>query len=299
MDAMPEVAQGVAEECDYAGEEECSEGTASPLVSVIIPVYNMAAFVSGAIRSVLEGELPEVEVIVADDGSTDNLAEVVARFTDPNSPDWDPRVRYFYQPNQGKSVATNQALGLARGGYVTILDADDRLPPDSLRLRYEAAMQDATAPLELVVGSFEVFDGDKVFGWRRLEAGLTRDKLIRRYLRAWRIPFHLNACLFSTELLQRVGGLDSRLRRCQDIDLALRALQAARRVTTISRVVYSYRKHRQSARDRIRYRLRTIYYRPMALAKNMRGWMKYPWIAMMIMADVAKLLYELRGNYTQ
>jgi glycosyltransferase involved in cell wall biosynthesis len=99
-------------------------GQGKPLVSVIIPTYNHAYYVAEAIRSVLNQDYDRYEIILVDDGSTDNTSEVVAQFGF--------KVRYIYQPNQGLSAARNIGLRLARGDLIGFLDADDLYEPDYL-----------------------------------------------------------------------------------------------------------------------------------------------------------------------
>jgi glycosyltransferase involved in cell wall biosynthesis len=93
-----------------------------PLVSVVIPTHNHAHFVGEAIQSVLGQTYRDFEVIVVDDGSTDNTQQVVAEFGD--------QVRYIYQDNQGLSVARNSGIRAAKGELIGLLDADDLYEPD-------------------------------------------------------------------------------------------------------------------------------------------------------------------------
>jgi glycosyltransferase involved in cell wall biosynthesis len=97
----------------------------SDLVSIIMPVYNGEAFLAEAIRSVINQSYSDWELIVVDDGSTDATPRIVAEADDV-------RIRYARQQNRGQAAALNRGLDLARGIYVTTLDADDRLTPDSL-----------------------------------------------------------------------------------------------------------------------------------------------------------------------
>jgi glycosyltransferase involved in cell wall biosynthesis len=99
--------------------EECSPG-----VSVIIATYNMAAFLPEAIESILQQSFQDFEVIVVDDGSTDNTREVVAQFGS--------RIKYVWQENAGPSAAYNRGDDIARGEYELHLDADDVLLGQSL-----------------------------------------------------------------------------------------------------------------------------------------------------------------------
>jgi len=100
-----------------------------PLVSVIMPAYNAEAFIGEAIESALAQTYRPIEIIVADDGSTDGTAEATRAFGDP--------VRCFDQENQGPAGARNLALQHARGEYAAFLDADDRWHPQKIRLQVE------------------------------------------------------------------------------------------------------------------------------------------------------------------
>jgi glycosyltransferase involved in cell wall biosynthesis len=94
-------------------------GSGKPgLVSIIIPCYNRANIVRETIESVLEQTYSNFEIILIDDGSTDNTREVVSTYTDR-------RVRYFYKANAGLSAARNSGLDAARGQFIAFLDSDD------------------------------------------------------------------------------------------------------------------------------------------------------------------------------
>ncbi len=93
-----------------------------PLVSVIIATYNSGKFIAQAVQSVLEQSCRLHEVIVIDDGSTDETKDVLSGFHD--------RIKYFYQENQGPSAARNKGIKMAKGGYISFLDSDDLWPVD-------------------------------------------------------------------------------------------------------------------------------------------------------------------------
>ena len=112
------------------------------LVSVIIPSYNYSAYISDAINSILEQTYPHWEIIVVDDGSKDNTADVVARFTAQDS-----RIKYHYQQNQGLSAARNTGISLAQGDYLQFLDADDYINKRKLEIQVGLLEQDPNAAL--------------------------------------------------------------------------------------------------------------------------------------------------------
>ena len=103
------------------------EGTAASdvrLISVIVPCYNQAHFLTEAIASILSQTYSHYEIVVVDDGSTDNTAEVAGRF---------PGVRCVCQDNRGLAAARNTGILSSNGDYLVFLDADDRLLPHALK----------------------------------------------------------------------------------------------------------------------------------------------------------------------
>lgn len=105
-----------------------------PLISVVIPTYNRASYLPQAVESALGQVGVEVEVIIVDDGSTDETPEVVSQ----RAPVWGNRVLHIRQQNAERSAARNHGLRHARGGYVAFLDSDDLWRPDHTRQCIEA-----------------------------------------------------------------------------------------------------------------------------------------------------------------
>jgi len=95
-----------------------------PSVSVVIATYNRANFLPETIDSVLNQRFQDFELIVVDDGSTDNSREVLRRY--------EPRVRYIYQENHGPSAARNLGVRHAKGAWIAIQDSDDLCAPEHL-----------------------------------------------------------------------------------------------------------------------------------------------------------------------
>jgi hypothetical protein len=119
----------------------------SPTISVIIPCHNAAAFIADALRSVLAQTVPALEVLVIDDGSTDDSAKRAEAFGPP--------VRVMRQENRGVSAARNRGLDAARGDWVAFLDADDLWLPNKLALQ-SAALE--TTDAVCVCSDLIVFD---------------------------------------------------------------------------------------------------------------------------------------------
>ncbi len=113
-----------------------------PKVSVITPTYNCKPFLSEAIESVLAQTFQDWELIIIDDGSTDNTRAAIERFFN------DPRVVYIFQENRGLACARNSGFKAAKGEYLALLDADDRWKPE--RLKETVAALDANPDVGLV-----------------------------------------------------------------------------------------------------------------------------------------------------
>jgi glycosyltransferase involved in cell wall biosynthesis len=119
----------------------------TPLVSVVMATYNRAAYIADAIRSVQSQEYNNVEIIVADDGSTDNTPEIMPQFG--------PSVTYLQLPHRGQPAATrNAALEMAKGEYVAFLDSDDLFLSGRLVKQVSALIEDADAGLAYSNGYF-------------------------------------------------------------------------------------------------------------------------------------------------
>ncbi len=102
--------------------------------SIVIPTYNRVEFILLAVRSVLNQDFPDFEVIIVDDGSTDSTPEVIATITDP-------RVKYIRIKNSERGAARNTGVQHAKGDYVTFLDSDDQLYSDYLSTACESLIR--------------------------------------------------------------------------------------------------------------------------------------------------------------
>ncbi len=103
-----------------------------PLVSVIVPVYNGAQFIGKAIESVLVQNYDPLEIIIVDDGSTDETANIVKSYNN---------MRYIYQPNQGVAAARNSGIENSRGKLIAFLDADDCWAPNKLNIQVDCLLK--------------------------------------------------------------------------------------------------------------------------------------------------------------
>jgi glycosyltransferase involved in cell wall biosynthesis len=211
------------------GRSEASVNAAAPDTSVVIICYNHALYLPEAIESVLAQSLKGVEVLVVDDGSTDDTAEVASRY---------PAVRYVRQRNQGMAAARNTGLRASRGRYVCFLDADDRLLPDALRAGVDSL--EAHSGCAFVSGHYRLIAADgrplPSEAVSCVEADHYRVLLERNY-----IGMHATV-LFRREALESVAGFDRRLRACDDYDIYLR-IASRMPVHCHDQFVAEYRQH--------------------------------------------------------
>jgi glycosyltransferase involved in cell wall biosynthesis len=203
-------------------------------VSVIIPVFNQAAFVRQAIDSALRQTLAPCEVIVVNDGSTDETAAVLDQYKD------DPRVRVITQSNQGVATARNEGAAAATGSLLAFLDADDEWLPQKLELQ-SARFADEPG-LGLVHCGVVEIDAAGTPLRERIDG---RSGQVARDLLIFKGPVILgggSGAMFPAEVFRAVGGFDRRLSTSADWDLFYR-VAAAYPVRFVPEVLVKYRIH--------------------------------------------------------
>ncbi len=206
-------------------------------VSIIIPAYNQAHYLGAAIASALGQSYGDVEVIVVDDGSTDNTREVVEQIGDP-------RLRYVYQENQGLSAARNTGIRHACGTYLSYLDSDDLFLPEKVALLL--AVMEERPEVGLVAGQAMPVD----------EAGSPAGALFDRPLPddarelLLHNPLHVGSVLVRRSWQEKAGFFDESLRSYEDWDMWLRLARLGCPMASVARPVSLYRFHAaQMTRD--------------------------------------------------
>lgn len=208
---------------------EAAEPGGLALVSVVVPCFNQASFLDEAIESVLAQTYPHFELIVVDDGSTDNTAEVAARH---------PGVRLLRQDNAGLSAARNAGLRESGGDFVVFLDADDRLKPRALEVGLRALR--AHPECAFVSGQVELTSHDGSLLRAAQHRVIDRDH--------HRVLLEGNAILSHATVMYRrqafdvVGDFDTSLDACEDYDLYLRITRRFKAYTH-DECVAEYRRH--------------------------------------------------------
>lgn len=194
----------------------------APLISVIIPVYNGAAFLAQAIDSVLAQGYPCLEIIVVDDGSTDGIAAAVAALP--------VDVRYFRQENGGPAAARNRGIRDASGEFLAFLDVDDLWPENNLGMLAAALVRDPQ--MQVVHGHAQILVRDATSG--RFEyRGNPRESF----------PYYIGAGLYRREAFRRVGLFDAGMRMAEDTDWYLRLRESGLKAERLPQVTLLVRRH--------------------------------------------------------
>jgi glycosyltransferase involved in cell wall biosynthesis len=203
-----------------------------PQVSVIIPAYNRADMIGDAIQSVLDQTYADWELIVVDDGSEDNTADVIAGYDDP-------RISYIYQDNRKLPGARNTGIRAASGPYVAFLDSDDLFLPH--KLEWQVAALDAQPELGLIAGGHVEVDKQlhilrEVQPWHGQPTLELTDWLVG-------CPFCPSSPLIRREWLFKANLFDEAMQRIEDWDLWLRMSRIGCKMAWLHKPVCYYRFH--------------------------------------------------------
>ncbi|AFY43981.1 glycosyltransferase family A protein [Nostoc sp. PCC 7107] len=212
-----------------------------PIVSVIVPTFNRANLLPRAISSILKQTFSNFELIIVDDGSTDNTAEVVKEFTDP---------RIIFLPlgkNYGGSYARNQGIKAARTELIAFLDSDDEWLPDKLELQLKR-LQDSDDPLATVVYCL----GYECVEEQRKMPSLTlfEGDVFNHLLEGW-LPPTTSLFMVKRSALLEVNGFDERLPSFQDYDLWLSLAAANNHFLAVNQPLIIRYFHEQQIRGNL------------------------------------------------
>jgi len=210
----------------------------SSLISIIIPCYNNQVFLRAAIASALNQTYSNVEIIVIDDGSTDNSLEIIKSFGD--------QIHWETGENRGAPLARNRGIELAQGEYVKFLDADDFLLPDCLEKQVSQSTQLLPNYKAIVYGdAIWVDQHNQPVPNYPLRSRQPEEDAIAHIL----ANSPLTSCpLHKRKYLLEVGGFDPSLPRGQEYDLHLRLVLAGVEFVHYSGAVYKYREYVDNSR---------------------------------------------------
>jgi glycosyltransferase involved in cell wall biosynthesis len=180
----------------------------TPLVSVIIPAYNYGRYISETIESVLAQTYPNIELIVIDDGSTDNTRDIVKKYS---------KVKYVYQKNAGVANAMNHGVLISKGKFFICLGADDKLHPTYVSRCVNEILKEKR--IGFIWTAAQAFGQTEVIGHR----DILSPRVLHNRFSIYRDPGgQTGAALIRREAFDEVGGFDESLPAYEDWDLVIR-----------------------------------------------------------------------------
>lgn len=214
-------------------------------VSVIVPVYNVAAYLSKCLNSILNQTLQDIEVICVDDGSTDGSGEILDRYAGQ-----DQRIRVLHRENRGYGAAMNTGLDAARGEFIGIVESDDCILPDMYETLYTAAFSEK---LDMVKSeAFYWYEGigyQKRIHYSHLEpyfdrmlGDMDRNILCKFYMNVW-------TGIYRRDFLDRYGIRfhESPGASYQDNGFWMQTVLYCRRAKWLNQAFYLYRQDNETA----------------------------------------------------
>jgi glycosyltransferase involved in cell wall biosynthesis len=217
------------------------------MIAVVITIYNQARFLEESLQSCLRQSRRLDEVIVVDDGSTDDPASVVERY---------PSVRLIRQNNRGLAAARNTGLAASKSDYITFLDADDRLLPEAIEIgeRMLARHPDAV----LAYGAYRFIDAvGQIISGKNHVASL--DDPYLQFLRMGNFIGMHATVIYRRERLAAANGFNEAMRSCEDYELFARLARTGQ-IVSHDNIIAEYRMHNDNMSKN----------RPMMLAAALR-----------------------------
>lgn len=203
-------------------------------ISIIIPVYHVADIIEDTLKSIQNQTFENYEVLLIDDGSKDETAEVIERCIAD-----DDRFHYVYKENQGPAAARNDGLKLAKGDFILFVDSDDLLAPNALTVMYQAAQSENA---DLVTGSTKRFNQKQEWF---IDAHITENVIkpgAKTFEENPELVYSIGPCakLYKKELVEDIRFLEE-IKYGEDQPFVLETLIRAQKIYTVDEVVYFYR----------------------------------------------------------
>jgi glycosyltransferase involved in cell wall biosynthesis len=209
----------------------------NPKISVIIPTYNRSNLIKNTIMGVVNQTYTDWELLVVDDGSTDNTREIVAELTKKDS-----RIKYFYQENSGcPSGPRNKGVEKAKGVYVAFLDSDDEWFPTKLEKQIVVFENSNNPKLGVVACYLYIKDyktGEIISEYNKFYKGDVLDKLIIN-----NFPFTSSCIMTKLSILKEAGPFDPIFKVSEDVDMWLRISELGYEFDYIPEYLLNYLVH--------------------------------------------------------
>lgn len=205
--------------------------TDKPLISIIIPSFNCAEYLPKAIDSVLNQTYQDFEIIIVDDGSTDNTKDILKSYIEKG------KIIYIYQENKGLPASRNTGIKSAKGKYIAILDGDDELVPEALE-ECLSAIENNNA--EWCISNLLRVEDNKS------EVKVSKVPRDNYFVNILKDDFIRMAPFFKKDALFEIGFYDEILRIREDWDLNIRLIKSGQEFVYINKPLYVYKIRKKS-----------------------------------------------------
>lgn len=226
------------------GEMNHSQNESVPLISVIIPVYNVEKYLPECMSSVCGQSYKNLEILLIDDGSTDESGRICDQWREKDS-----RIKVIHQENRGLSAARNAGLEVCRGEYITFVDSDDCIKNRFIQCGYEISRQ---YQADIVCFGFRSFtDAKELDGKRR--SGRKKIKVLNREeaMKAWLYKKYYNVAawgkLYRKEMLEKIFFPEGKLH--EDVGCTWKCFLKAGCVACSNEEMYGYRVRKGSIKN--------------------------------------------------
>lgn len=229
------------------------------MFSIIIPLFNKEKFIKNTIDKVLSQSFQDFEIIIIDDGSTDDSGKIVKNIEDK-------RIRYFWQENSGVSVARNRGIALAERDYICFLDADDEWALDFLEKMKN--LIEKFSSYSVFSTGIEIDTGEKVIPALYTLSNPVADNIyVEDYFKgSMKYPIiSISSSVFHRFVFQNVGAFDEDMRSGEDTDLWIR-IGKSYDVIFLDEILCRYVFDNQSLSKNVKYKGIKIKY------EKFRGW---------------------------
>jgi glycosyltransferase involved in cell wall biosynthesis len=191
-----------------------------PLVSIVIPTYNRAVFVQKAVDSVLYQTFIDYELIVVDDGSTDDTRRVLRQYGN--------KIKHIYQCNAGVSAARNTGIAAAKGQWLAFLDSDDEWKPEYLSSQINVIYRKSAVCMQstncrvfnLDGSSYTYFEKNRTMNFIGRRNYISIQRPFSFIVTHW--PWQVGSTIFRRDAINRVGGFDTKLTISEDLEFMAR-----------------------------------------------------------------------------
>lgn len=204
-----------------------------PLISVIVPVYNVDQYLHRSIDSILSQTYTDIEILLVDDGSTDRSGKICDGYANK-----DPRVRVFHKINEGVSSARNVGLDNAKGQWITFVDADDWIDKNMYQKLYNTAV---STQADIVLCSFYEYHGfGKTFLVESISTESDKIEILRNYMLSFTALWNM---LVSRDLYTDYHlRIPKEINNCEDFWLTVRLFYYAKQISSLHIPLYYYNR---------------------------------------------------------